>query len=73
MAEGEIAERKLAEEALLQGEERFRTLADHMSQFAWMADATNWIFWSNQGCYDYTGTTLDTMQGWGWYVFPIDA
>ena len=66
VAEGQTAERKRAEEALLKSEERFRTLADHISQFAWMADATGWIFWYNQRWYDYTGTTLDAMQGWGW-------
>ncbi len=34
MVEGVTAERKRAEEALLNSEERFRTLADHISQFA---------------------------------------
>jgi PAS domain S-box-containing protein len=48
------------------GEERFRTLADNMSQFAWMADQKGWIFWYNQRWFDYTGTTLEEMQGWGW-------
>lgn len=24
------------------------------------------IFWYNQRWYDYTGTTLEAMQGWGW-------
>ncbi len=48
------------------GEERFRTLADNMSQFAWMADPKGWIFWYNQRWFDYTGTTLQEMQGWGW-------
>jgi PAS domain S-box-containing protein len=55
-----------AREAISESEERFRTLADHMSQFAWMADATGWIFWYNRRWYVYTGTTLEEMQGWGW-------
>jgi PAS domain S-box-containing protein len=37
-----------------------------MSQFAWMADEKGWIFWYNRRWYDYTGTTLEQMQGWGW-------
>jgi len=62
----DIADRKRAEAQLRDSEERFRTLADNMSQFAWMADEKGWIFWYNKRWYDYTGTTLDEMQGWGW-------
>ena len=59
-------DRKIAEEALRESEARFRTLADNMSQFAWMADATGWIFWYNRRWYEYSGTTFEDMQGWGW-------
>jgi len=52
--------------ALRESEERWRTLADNISQFTWMADATGWIFWFNRRWFDYTGTTLEQMQGWGW-------
>ncbi len=41
-------------------------LANNISQFAWTADHTGSIFWYNQRWYDYTGTTLEEMQGWGW-------
>jgi PAS domain S-box-containing protein len=53
-------------DALRESEERFHTLADNIAQFAWMADPTGSIFWYNRRWYEYTGTTLDEMQGWGW-------
>lgn len=51
-----------AESALAESELRFRTLANNMSQFAWMADAKGTVFWYNQRWFDYTGTTLESMQ-----------
>jgi len=54
------------ENALRESEVRFRELADNISQFAWTADASGWIYWYNRRWLDYTGTTLDDMQGWGW-------
>jgi PAS domain S-box-containing protein len=62
----EITDRKRAEQARLESEERFRMLADNIAQLAWMADETGYIFWYNQRWFDYTGTALDEMQGWGW-------
>jgi PAS domain S-box-containing protein len=55
-----------AERAQRESESRFRTLADNMAQFAWMADETGSLFWYNKRWFDYTGTTLDEMKGWGW-------
>jgi PAS domain S-box-containing protein len=52
--------------SLRESEERFRSLADNIPNLAWMADADGWIFWYNKQWYDYTGTTLEEMQGWGW-------
>src|SRR6266403_2525843 len=46
-------------------ERQFRTLANSISQLAWMADGEGYIFWYNDRWYDYTGTTLEEMQGWG--------
>jgi PAS domain S-box-containing protein len=47
-------------------EEMFRTLANSIPQLAWMARPDGYIFWYNQRWFDYTGTTLEQMQGWGW-------
>lgn len=62
----DITARKSAETALGQSESIWRTMADAIPQLAWMTDREGWIFWYNQRWYDYTGTTLETMQGWGW-------
>jgi PAS domain S-box-containing protein len=62
----DVTEHKRAEERLRRSEAEFRTLADNMHQFAWMTDAAGWIYWYNKRWFDYTGTTLEEMQGWGW-------
>jgi PAS domain S-box-containing protein len=66
IATEDITDVKRHEMALRDSEAKFRTLADNMSQFAWMADEQGAIFWYNQRWYDYSGTTLDQMEGWGW-------
>ena len=55
-----------SEAALRESEARFHELADNISQFAWTADQSGWIYWYNKRWYDFTGTTLEEMQGWGW-------
>src|SRR5262245_8782264 len=47
-------------------ERQFRTLANSISQLAWMADGEGYIFWYNDRWYEYTGTTFEEIKGWGW-------
>lgn len=51
---------------LRESEERFHLLADNISPLTWMARPDGHIFWYNRRWYDFTGTTLEDMEGWGW-------
>ena len=62
----DITWRKRAEEALKESEECFRTMANAIPQLAWIAKRDGDISWYNQRWYDYTGTTPEAMEGWGW-------
>jgi PAS domain S-box-containing protein len=53
-------------EELRESEIQFRTLANSIPQLAWMADPDGSVFWYNQRWFDYTGTTLEDVQGHGW-------
>lgn len=44
----------------------FRALADNIDQLAWIADRDGSIYWYNKRWFEFTGTTLDEMKGWGW-------
>jgi len=62
----DVTESKRADDALKESEARFRSMADAMPQLAWTARADGHIFWYNKRWYDYTGTTPEQMDGWGW-------
>ncbi len=66
----DVTDRRHSEEALRESEERFRTLADNISQLVWMADPNGSIFWYNKRWYDYTGTSPLEMQQKGWKFIP---
>ncbi len=51
---------------VLANERQWQTLANSIPPMAWMADEKGWLFWYNHRWYEYTGTTFEEMQGWGW-------
>jgi PAS domain S-box-containing protein len=60
--EKEILQRQMVQ----QSEERFRTLANSIPQLTWIGKADGFIYWYNQRWYEFTGTTPEQMEGWGW-------
>lgn len=62
----EVTNQVLARKKIEESEAVFHTLANSISHLAWMANPDGWIYWYNQRWYEYTGTTLEQMQGWGW-------
>jgi PAS domain S-box-containing protein len=62
----DITKRRQAEREVQESEQRFRTLANSIPQLAFTARADGFILWYNQRWYDYTGTTPEQMEGWGW-------
>ena len=62
----DVSERRRADAAMRESEEKLRLLADTIPQLAWMARPDGYIFWYNRRWYEYTGTTPDQMEGWGW-------
>jgi PAS domain S-box-containing protein len=62
----DITDRRSAEAQANANAERFRTMANSISQLAWIARPDGFIFWYNQRWYDYTNTRPEQMEGWGW-------
>jgi PAS domain S-box-containing protein len=55
----------LAEE-LRRSEEQFRNLVENLPELAWSAQPDGHIDFYNRRWFEYTGTTLEQMEGWGW-------
>ena len=62
----DVTDRRQAEAALRESEQRLLAMANGIPQLAWMAEADGSIFWYNQRWYEYTGTTFEEMEGWAW-------
>jgi hypothetical protein len=62
----DIDDMKQAEAALRESEDSFQAMANGIPQLAHMAGPDGAFRWYNQRWYQYTGTTPEQMEGWGW-------
>ena len=70
----DITSRKHAEEALLESEQRFRTVADSAPVLIWMSGTDKLCNYFNQPWLDFTGRSFEEELGNGWSegVYPED-
>jgi PAS domain S-box-containing protein len=70
----DITNHKRMEEVIAAREAQFRTLANTIPQLAWVADNDGRRSWFNDRWFEYTGTTLEESQGFGWMrAYESDA
>ncbi|MBV9892028.1 MAG: PAS domain S-box protein, partial [Rhizobacter sp.] len=71
----DVTDRKRAEEAVRESEQRLRTLADAVPQIIWANDAAGNANYFNRRWYEYSGLSLQESLGPGWQaiVHPEDA
>ena len=71
----DITQRKAAEEALRESEERFRSMADEAPVLVWTTDDHGRVTFFSRGWLEFTGRTPGQELGFGWLdgVHPDDA
>ncbi|HEV8082097.1 MAG TPA: PAS domain-containing protein [Chitinophagaceae bacterium] len=62
----DVTEQVITRKKIEEMGERFETMANNIPNLAWIANADGYIFWYNNRWYEYTGTTPQEMEGWGW-------
>jgi len=71
----DITQRKRAEEALSESEDRFRVMADSCPTMMWVTDAEGGNRFINRSYREFAGTTYEQLEGGKWQllVHPDDA
>jgi PAS domain S-box-containing protein len=63
----DTTEQHAADAARRESEQQFRTLANAISQMAWISDAQGRRTWFNDRWYEYTGFSFPEVAGFGWH------
>ncbi|UFN47327.1 PAS domain S-box protein [Roseomonas sp. OT10] len=71
----DVTERRRAEEAMRESEERFRTIADQAPLMLWVTNAEGRCTFLNRAWYEFTGQREEEALGFGWLdaTHPEDA
>jgi PAS domain S-box-containing protein len=74
-AHTDITEQVMAQQALRQSEEEFRTLAEAVPHHVWTARPDGWLNWFNSRVHEYAGSSPGELDGenWGRIVHPDDV
>jgi len=70
----DVTERKEHEMAMRLSEEKFRVLGDTLPQMIWTTDAEGRLNYASKRYFEFTGMTLDELNGIGWLnvIHPED-
>ncbi|TAE69124.1 MAG: PAS domain S-box protein [Oscillatoriales cyanobacterium] len=70
----DIGDRKQAEKALQESEQKYRCLTEATSQIIWDTTAAGEVVAEQTGWSAFTGATYDEIKGWGWLnnIHPDD-
>jgi PAS domain S-box-containing protein len=70
----DITERKAAEEALRESEQRFRNMADHAPVMIWVSEADGHCSYMSKTWQEFTGQAPEDALGFGWLeaIHPED-